>query len=126
MTLLHVLAVEAEPDDRNAIEAAFGRFGCKVVTVRNAKAALTAVAIRQFDLICLDPRDRWSDDVLARLGADQYAVAWFTGPRELAPRFDGVLARPLIPIAAAVTVAMAKMAALRSQGLAPKQESAAA
>jgi CheY-like chemotaxis protein len=111
MNEVHVLVIDGCAEDRRAGKAAFEALGCRVTTVATASDALTPVAVRHFDIVCVDPNDPRAEQVLTRLAPGQYAVAWRDDHARLSPRFDGVLARPPSPIVAAITVAMARMAA---------------
>jgi CheY-like chemotaxis protein len=109
-----VLVIEDQTEWRQAAEAAFARLGCRVATAASPREALKVLAGRRFNIVCLDPMAFETEQVLAQLTPDQYAVAWRSVRSDLSQRFDGVLVRPVTPIVAAVTLAMANMAAMMS------------
>jgi|SRR5579859_51110 len=107
---LRVLVVDDHPINRLVMGEVFGQFGCVVTLVEDGGQALRAVAIEDFDLICLDRHmpGLSGDEVLAQLPADQFVMAWSTDTTDLPQRFNGVLAKPVNLAAAEVALARAK------------------
>lgn len=112
MQRLAVLVIDGNSANRRACRETFDRLGCRVETAKDGAQAVASLATGRFDLVCLDPRlESGAQDVLARLSPGQFLVACAGGHGDLPPRFDGVLAQPINPVAAALTAIMARCAA---------------
>ncbi|MGZ3274426.1 MAG: hypothetical protein ACXWKY_06735 [Caulobacteraceae bacterium] len=125
MHQFQILLVDDQTGDGQGPAAAFAGLDCRVLTVATVREALAALTVHRFDMVCLDPRDPATDKVLARLAPDQYALAWRSGLTRLPARFDGVLARSVSPILAAVTIAVARMTAASRRNAQPEHSAAA-
>ena len=105
MRELRVLVVDDHPINRLVCKELLQLLGCSVDTAEDGEQALEATRAKPYDLICLDRHmpGMHGDDVLARLPADQFVVAWSTDSDGVPPRFNGWLDKPIsIPAAAAV------------------------
>lgn len=110
---LRILVVDDHPINRFLCKEIFQELGCVVETADNGELALASAAARTFDLICLERHmpGLSGDDVATRLPADQFVVAWTADQADLPARFNGVLAKPVTALSAAVTLAWARLAA---------------
>lgn len=100
---LRVLVVDDHPVNRRVLSEIFTHLGCGVSVAEDGAQALSTLSVDHFDLICLDRHmpGLSGDDVVQRLPADQFVLAWSTDSSDLPGRFNGALPKP-ISIAAAM------------------------
>lgn len=107
---LRVLVVDDHPINRLVLTEIFTHLGCDVCVAEDGAQALGLSSADRFDLICLDRHmpGLSGDEVAARLGADEFVLAWSTDTTDLPDRFNGVLSKP-------VTLAAAQTAMTRAE-----------
>lgn len=100
---LRVLVVDDHPVNRLVLTEFFNHLGCVVSTAEDGAQALSASSVEHFDLICLDRHmpGMSGDEVVARLAAEQFVVAWSSDLTDLPGRFNGILAKPVTMASAA-------------------------
>jgi len=94
---LRVLVVDDHPINRLVMQEILSQFGCVVSVAEDGTQALSAIAVEGFDLVCLDRHmpGLSGDEVVVRLPAEQFVLAWSTDTSDLPGRFNGILAKPI-------------------------------
>jgi two-component system capsular synthesis sensor histidine kinase RcsC len=94
---LRVLVVDDHPINRLVLTEVLTHLGCIVSVAEDGAQALSASGVDHFDLICLDRHmpGLSGDEVVARLPAEQFVLAWSTDHCDLPDRFNGTLSKPV-------------------------------